>query len=295
MLRSFQALARLAIASSLFLAPVLTAGCAEDIDDDAADESEANATASLKARRELSFTCPKGKALIKVAFFDADSTLRVSKQNGVTANAVDDVDVLPFAADFVKARSKEGFLVAIVSNQGGVSAGKTTFEVAEGALLTTAKKLGKLGGRVNYIDFAEAEDENRKPDRGMADRLDAMLKQKCGRGLDFKLSTMTGDSAYKKDVDGPSPDGRPADDFSNSDRLFAEKIGVAFAEPTDAFGWRAFGVFNVTGEKELVPFLDEITARAAELRKAGDTAAADALDAEVAANRKVNALPAAAK
>lgn len=291
MLRSF---ARLAIASSLFIAPVLT-GCAGDVDDDDAAESEANATAALKARRELSFTCPKGKAPIKVAFFDADSTLRVSKQNAVTANAVDDVDVLPFAAKFIKARSKEGFLVAVVSNQGGVAAGKTTFEIAEGALLTTAKKLSKLGGRVNYIDFAEAEDDNRKPERGMADRLDTALKQKCGRGIDFELSTMTGDSGYKKDKDGPHPDGRPADDFSNSDRLFAENVGIPFAEPTDAFGWREFGVYNVLGERELLPFLDKISARAKELRKAGDSAAADDLEAEVAANRKVNALPAAAK
>lgn len=291
---SIRVLTSAAMLGALSITPILTAGCVADADEDAG-ETEGNVAAALKARRQLSFSCPQGKAGIKVAFFDADSTLRVSKQNGVTANAVDDVDVLPFAATTIKGLNKQGYLVAIVSNQGGVSVGKTTFEVAEGALLTTAKKLGQLGACVNYIDFAEAEDENRKPETGMADRLDETLKQRCGRGIDFAQSSMTGDSAYKKDSDGPSPDGRAADDFSNSDRLFAENAGLGFIEPKDAFGWRQFNVYNVTGERELLPFLDAISKTAAAYRTNGNAEQADALDAEVAANRKVNGLPAAAE
>lgn len=284
------ALAPFGLALSLFTLATTAPGCAEQ--DDATDEAEAQASKALKARRELSFACPKKSDPIKVAFYDADSTLRVSKKNAVSATSVDDVDILPFAAKHMKAMNKSGFLVAIVSNQGGVAAGKTSYAVAEGALLTTAKKLARLGAQVSYVDFAEADDENRKPKTGMADLLDTLLQKKCGRGFDRSLSTMTGDSGYKEHVDGPHPDGRPADDFSNSDRLFAENVGIPFAEPTDAFGWRAFGVFNVLGERELVPFLDKLDARVEELRKDGDDAAADELAAEVAANRKENGLPA---
>jgi D-glycero-D-manno-heptose 1,7-bisphosphate phosphatase len=278
----------------IVIAPVWGAGCGNAVVDDGAGTSSAHVTQNLEARRQLSYSCPEGSEPIKVAFFDADSTLRVSKKDAVTATSKDDVDVLPFAAKAIRGLNDQGFLVAIVSNQGGVSAGKTRYDVAEGALLLTAAKLGDLGARVNYIDFAEAEDENRKPEPGMARRLDETVKKACGRGIDFAASTMTGDSAYKKGSDGPSPDGRPADDYSNSDRLFAENIGVRFAEPTDAFGWREFGVYNVLGETELVAFLGKIADKAGELRAAGgeaDETRARELEDEVLANRKENGLP----
>jgi histidinol phosphatase-like enzyme len=177
-----------------------------------------------------------------------------------------------------------------VSNQGGVSSGRTTLEIAEGALATTARRLFELGAKVDYFDFAEAEDEFRKPGIGMATKLEEVLRQKCGKSFDRAASQMIGDSGYKKEVDGPHPDGRPADDFSNADRLFAENVGVKFAEPTDAFGWRRFGVFNVLGETELVPFLAKIEAEAQRLRQSGDAEGARALDEEVTANRRVNGL-----
>lgn len=271
-------------------------GCASPSEADpggASEEevSEANLTSGIKARRELSFKCPSTKGPIRVAFFDADSTLRVSKMGAVTANTVDDVDILPFAAGAIRARTKEGFLVAIVSNQGGVAAGKTTLEVAEGALLTTVRKLGELGAQVNYFDFAEGDNEDRKPGTGMATRLEETLQTKCGRGIDKKLSTMTGDSGFKKDVDKDNAKGEPDDDFSNSDRLFAENFGIAFAEPKDAFGWKdRFGVFNVLGESELKLMLTSMTATAVKLRTLGKLAEADEIDAEVVANRKTNGL-----
>lgn len=257
-----------------------------------AKQADAGACAKAPAKRQSldTFACPKGKKEIKVAFYDADSTLRVSKRNGVTAMAIDDVDILPFAARSVKADHKAGYLVAIVSNQGGVGSGKTKYEVAEGGLRTTAEKLGQLGAKVDYFDFAENDDEFRKPEVGMATRLGEFLEAKCGRGIDVAASKMIGDSAYKEGEDGPSPDGRKADDFSNADRLFAENLGVPFQEPTDAYGWRDFGVFNVLGEKQLVPFLKTIEERAASLRKEGKDEEAASLDEEVASNRNVNDL-----
>ncbi len=73
---------------------------------------------------------------------------------------------------------------------------------------------------------------------------------------------MVGDSAYKKGSDGPSPDGRPADDFSNSDRGFAEKLNIAFYEPTDYFDWRAYNVFNIAKPEELKQFITVLSTKA---------------------------------
>jgi DNA 3'-phosphatase len=210
-------------------------------------------------RRDLSgYICPAGDGPIPVAFFDADSTLRVSKRGSVTADDPGDVDILPFAADFLAAQNDQGRLVAIVSNQGGIADGHQTLAGAEGALAYTVRQLLRLGARVDYFDFAENYDQQRKPATGMATLLGDALAERCGRTLDLAGSLMVGDSGWKQGVDGPSPDGRPADDFSNSDRLFAENLGVAFQEPTDAFGWRDFGVYNIARESELLAFLDQI-------------------------------------
>lgn len=294
---------RRALTAIAFVPFVWVAGCSSSADEEgeSAESDLTSCTAKQAAagkcakapekRQSLDmFTCPKGKKEIKVAFYDADSTLRVSKKNGVTAMAIDDVDILPFAARSVKADHDAGYLVAIVSNQGGVGSGKTKYEVAEGGLRTTAEKLGQLGAKVDYFDFAENDDEFRKPEVGMATRLSGFVEAKCGRGIDIAQSKMVGDSAYKEGEDGPSPDGRKADDFSNADRLFAENLGVPFQEPTDAYGWRDYGVYNVLGEKQLLPFLEKIEERAASLRAKGEIEDADALDEEVAANRKVNNL-----
>jgi DNA 3'-phosphatase len=233
--------------------------------------------------------CPTGDAKPKVAFFDADSTLRVSKSGGVTADTPTDVNVLPFAAHEIARLSSEGYVIAVVSNQGGIYAGKQTFADAEGALGFTVKQLERLGGRVQYFDFAENLDNFRKPETGMAELLNEKLETKCGEGIDFAASFMVGDSGYKKGEDGPHPDGRPADDFSNADRLFAENLGIPFHEPTDYFNWRDYGIYNIGTQADLESLLDAIDARAEELRtNGGDPDEIEALEKETAGNRAVN-------
>ena len=233
--------------------------------------------------------CPPPGTAARVAFFDADSTLRVSRSGSVTANGVDDVLLLPFASGAIARLNEQGYLVAIVSNQLGVSRRIITAEVAEGALLYTADRLRLLQARVDYIDFAERANADRKPGTGMALRLEEALRQTCGCEVDLDGSFMVGDSGYEEGEDGPHPDGRPADDFSNSDRLFAENLGIEFSEPTDFFGWREYGVYNVADAAQLEAFLDAIDAEAAQLRESGDDAARLLeLADEAAANRLVN-------
>jgi DNA 3'-phosphatase len=276
------------LALLLALSACATSAGEEDVDADGKADG-----ATLKKRRRLSskVKCPEGDAKLKVAFFDADSTIRVSKSGAVTADSATDVNVLPFAARELARLSREGYVIAVVSNQGGVGSGHQTFATAEQALALAISKLAVLGGPVHYFDFAEKYDHYRKPEIGMAELLDTKLETKCGAGFDRATSFMVGDSGYKKNVDGPHPDGRPADDFSNSDRLFAENLGVPFHEPTDYFGWRAFDVFNIALQAELTALLDVIEARAAELTDmGGDPAEIEALEAEVEGNRRVNEL-----
>ena len=248
------------------------------------------ALAPPTSRRDLSmYTCPKSGDSIKVAFLDADSTLRVSKSGSVSANDDKDVDVLPFVASSLAKLNADGYLTAIVSNQGGIEQGHITFDIAEHALAFTASQLSALGAKIDYFDFAEKKDDNRKPEIGMATRLDELLVEKCGMPIDIGGSMMIGDSGYKKGTDGPHPDGRAADDFSNSDRLFAENLGVEFHEPTDYFGWKSWKVYNIASEAELVAFLEKIEAKAEDLEEE-DPDRAESLAKEAADNRKVNGL-----
>lgn len=250
------------------------------------------APASPTERRSLqAYRCPAEGAAVPVAFFDADSTLRVSKSGTPTASSADDVNVLPFAATHLQQLNEQGYLVAIVSNQGGVAAGMTPYEVAEGGLVFAASQLSALGAKIDYLDFADQRDEYRKPDIGMATHLEQLLQDECSVSVDWTGSRMVGDAGYKKDVDGPHPDGRPADDFSNSDRLFAENLGIPFSEPTDTFGWREFEYYNVRYQSQLVGLLEAIEQVIAELAASGeDPERQTELEREVAANRAINGL-----
>jgi DNA 3'-phosphatase len=179
---------------------------------------------------------------VKVAFFDADSTLRVSISGKVSANSATDVMILPDVEINIAELVKAGYLLAIVSNQGGIQAGAVTQANADAALLYTIEQIAKKNphARIHYFDYAEKDDEFRKPNKGMGLRLEALLKAR-GLILDWKKSFMVGDSAYKRNVD-KHPDGKPGTHFSNSDRLFAENLGIPFYEPTDYFGWRKHGI-----------------------------------------------------
>lgn len=212
-------------------------------------------------RRQLSksFMPPAGKN-VKIAFLDADSTLRVAPSGAPSANAVDDVALLPMTAQPLKRLADEGYLLAVVSNQAGIQYGHVTFEIAQAAMVTTLKRLADRGVRIHYFDFSEKKDVNRKPDIGMGVRLAELIEKKFKCSVDWQNSIMIGDSAWKKGVD-TEPDGTPGSDHSNSDRLFAENLAkkfgkVTFHHPRDFFGWMKFGVRNFPDYKTLNKFLE---------------------------------------
>ena len=193
------------------------------------------------ARQQLASSYrPPAQGPIKIAFFDADSTLRVSLSGKVSANGPKDVALLPQVGAALKQLHDEGYLIAIVSNQMGVEMGHVSIEDADAALAFTVDLIRQAGGDVHWVDFAEKKGPRRKPEPGMADDLFAFLDKSFGRSVDKAASFMVGDSAYKKGE--PMPVGGVGRDFSNSDRLFAASVGVEFHDPASFFDWRSIGV-----------------------------------------------------
>jgi DNA 3'-phosphatase len=210
-------------------------------------------------RRKLSssFDLPPAGSSVPVAFFDADSTLRVSISGNVSASHAKDVYLLPCVAERLRELKENGYLIMIVSNQGGIPR-YTSLEEADLALQYTVDLIREAGGDVAIYDFAENNDEYRKPNTGMAQGLEALLLER-NIMIDKNRSFMIGDSAYKKNVD-IRPDGIPGTHFSNADRLFAqnyfnfardEKPAYRFEEAAVFFGWRQNGidVFQAEGEQ----------------------------------------------
>ncbi len=187
-----------------------------------------------------------GSGKIKVAFFDADSTLRVAPSGGVSAGGKRDVWILPNVSGEIARLNREGYLVVIVSNQGGVPK-RVSLQDADGALDFTRKMIRWLDAeaRIHYFDFAELYDRDRKPDTGMMERLEAMLIAKYGAAIDRKESFMCGDAARK------------GIDLSDSDRKVADNFGIPFKDPADFFHWRRYGYERFTKKSQIDEFYEK--------------------------------------
>ena len=245
------------------------------------------ATAQSECHRQTLLTeqVPSRDGKVKVAFFDADSTLRVSKVEGkFTATGRDDVFILPHVADGIAKLNREGYMVVIVSNQKGIASGMISLPDAEAALCLTAKLIHDYNPEAtfHYIDFAEGGDEDprRKPALGMATDLEVFLKTK-GLSLDKAKSFMVGDSAYKRNKDQALADknqfNKPGTHSSSGDREFAINLQVSFFEPSDFFGWRQLGNIDVFERRS------EVAAYCRDLAKRQDLAKEIREDAACAA------------
>lgn len=197
------------------------------------------------SRRILNPSYTPKSSRVPVLFLDADSTVRVSQGGHVYPLSPTDYYILPGVAEKIRSYNQLGYLVAIVSNQGGISAGNIAIDVVDGALRNMVSDLyEKHQARVDYYDFAEnkaTNDPDRKPAIGMAERLQQKLKAKFGshNRIDLERSLMVGDAAFMSHEN--RPDGRAGADFSNFDRGFARNLGVKYLEPHQFFGWERFG------------------------------------------------------
>lgn len=205
-------------------------------------------------RRQFLRELPRSnEGKIKIAFFDADQTLRVTGGPHFYPQHGSDVVLLPFVAEKIKMLQESGYLIAIVSNQGAVSAGKILLSVADSALMQTVRLLEKKGAFIHYFDFADKFDVDRKPMPGMAERLEKKLGElNPSLKIDWKNSLMVGDAGYL--ASELKSGEKNIADYSNFDRTFAEKIGVRFIHARDFFGWTKYGVKEFITHQDLLEF-----------------------------------------
>jgi bifunctional polynucleotide phosphatase/kinase len=170
----------------------------------------------------------------KIAGFDMDSTLILTKSGKTFAQSADDWkwwddSVVPK----LKKAHEEGFKVVIFSNQAGVSVGKTTSAALEKKFINMQKSLKIPMQTLCATD----SDGNRKPAVGMWD----FFSKNCNGGvaIDKAQSFYCGDAAGRvKTKSTPK-------DFSDSDRKFAINCGIEFLTPEMYF----------LGKKEKLPDL----------------------------------------
>lgn len=180
---------------------------------------------------------PAGRTL-RVAFFDADNTLRNAQSGKPSPHGRKDVVIYPHCFSRLKELCDSGYLLAIVSNQAGIELGYISRGEVEEAMHATMQTFAEKGIQFHYYDYAEHYDEDRKPEPGMAWRLERRLHM-AGYSVNWAESFMVGDAGWKKDRD-LQPDGLPGSDHSNSDRRFAENIamkhpGFGFFHPREFF------------------------------------------------------------
>jgi HAD superfamily hydrolase (TIGR01662 family) len=201
---------------------------------------------------------PPASGPIKVAIFDADGTVRKAIGSR-PPQTVDEVELLSNVGAMTRQLRDDGYFVAIASNQGGIAAGFTTAKSADEVLAHTVSLMREDGGHVHRFDFSEKKGAaNFKPNTGMFEDLRAFLQKEYGRDIDMERSFMVGDASYARAVEGTAtragkkadvrPDGTLGEDFSNSDRLFAENAGNAFHEARHFFGREQKYAEYVTGK-----------------------------------------------
>jgi DNA 3'-phosphatase len=187
---------------------------------------------TFTGRRQIIGSYSTGTEKIKVAFFDLNDTINRSKSGQLLPKTIDDVELIEHIDTAMLELQKSGFMIAIVSNQGGVPEFVSMADT-DAMMRHSIELLKNKGVHVHYYDFATTKGAGRKPGTGMAMVLRAVLQSELGANfdIDFDQSIMVGDAGYTKSE--VRPDGSQGTDFSNSDRLFAEKLGVRFIHAVD--------------------------------------------------------------
>ncbi|XP_026283681.1 uncharacterized protein F21D5.5 [Frankliniella occidentalis] len=171
---------------------------------------------------ECQGTCPSEK----VAAYDMDGTLIITKSGKVFPQYPDDWKILwPEIPTKLQKLQKDGYKIVIFTNQAGISRGKTSAKEIQ-------QKIEKIVATLNIpmqAFVATGDTIFRKPAPGMWDFL---LKQWNGRQeVDITNSFYCGDAAGRPENWAP----KKKKDFSSSDRLFAKNLGLKFYTPEEHF------------------------------------------------------------
>lgn len=125
-------------------------------------------------------------------FLDRDGVINKKRDNDYVKN-VDELVMLPGAAESIKALSQLFGRVVIVTNQQGIGKGLMTEEDLASVHAVVAKEVEALGGKIDAFYFApqlaSENSEMRKPRPGMALKAKEEFPE-----IDFAKSIMVGDS-----------------------------------------------------------------------------------------------------
>jgi bifunctional polynucleotide phosphatase/kinase len=171
----------------------------------------------------LYYHVPKTIQQGPVASFDVDWTVTYAQEN-LFGTKPNDIHLLPNRRDRIQQLYNGGYNIALFTNQKAVSV--SAREKTAERISNAVRKLGV--DCFIFIAFKSSSsscdvEKYRKPQRGMWDKLEELLP---GHPVEF----FVGDAL-----------GRPQD-FSDSDRLFAEAGGVIVITPEDFFGVTGYDV-----------------------------------------------------
>lgn len=212
-----------------------------------ADDSAVVGRASVRA--DFAY----GGGGIKVLVLDADQTLRISSSKWRAPRHPSEVILLPGVKDKIAEYERNGYFVAIISNQHN-AVNDTGLGEIDSTMRETIRQLQAGGAKIDYYDFS-LEPQEAKPATAMFDRLAAALKTRFGADIDRAHSLFVGDAAYL--ASEKRPDGRMGFDTANFDRLFAENNHVPYQEPQDFFGWKKNGVDRIQSVAELQAYREK--------------------------------------
>ena len=189
----------------------------------------------------------------KLAMFDFDNTLVQQKSSRKFPSSADDWKPL-FGENVIKNKleqlDKEGYIIVIVSNQGGVQKKKVSLDDMKDRF----KNFMEYVCVPVYVMASIKYDHCRKPCTGIFDFImkDVNYGGWCKDEIDVKNSFYVGDAAGR--VKGWDKNDDKRSDFSCSDRKFAYNCGLQFytpeqyfleKDPTDKWEWGGIESENV--------------------------------------------------
>jgi len=153
----------------------------------------------------------------KLAAFDLDGTLTQFKYGMKFSQSPEHMELMSSRISILQQLINVGYIITIFTNQKSTTSKKKRLSIL---------RLGRAVELLNIplVLFAALEDDQyRKPQIGMWNKAKEIFK-----GIDMKRSFFCGDAAGRNM-------GQPGGDFSDSDKKFAENIGLKFFTPEQIF------------------------------------------------------------
>lgn len=166
----------------------------------------------------------------KVAAFDMDWTLTRTSRS-LWPKDPSDLVLLPNRLEILNSLRDEGYTIVIFTNQKSSNDNKVRFN------LTRVHNFVKMVGPVIAL-MSTADDKYRKPQTGMWENLNTIIPN-----LNNKLSFYCGDAAGRQG------------EFSDSDKMFAQNIGINFRYIEEVFPDVDISQMNITQSKSMVLFI----------------------------------------